>query len=192
MRYFFRLVSPILSDFDSFVYLFVVLFAVCLQYFDRTMKTGIIVRASLVPMIYRHAMRMSNQARQERSVGAIVNHMASDTEKLLLMCTSLHNLWSAPMRLALGVALLILNLGVAGIFGVISVIVIMPIQTMIMKRAALAVKAVMSASDGRIKILNEVLGGMRVIKYYAWEQPFQMQVKAMREAELQKLWTANI
>ena len=36
------------------------------QYFDRTVKTGIAIRASLVPTIYRHALRMSNQARQER------------------------------------------------------------------------------------------------------------------------------
>ena len=57
-----------------------------------------------------------------------------------------------------------------------------------MKQSMVAVKAVMQASDSRIKILNEVLGGMRVIKYYAWEQPFQAQVKAMRESELGKLW----
>lgn len=147
---------------------------------------------SLVPTIFRHALRMSNQARQERSIGAIVNHMAADTEKILLLCTSMHNLWSCPMRIALGLFLLIRSLGVAGIFGIISVVLILPIQTWIMGKSALAGKQVLQASDVRIKILNEVLGGMRVIKYYAWERPFQEQVRALRETELGKLWSANI
>lgn len=161
------------------------------QYFDRCVKTGATVRASFIPTIFRHSLRMSNSARQDRSIGMIVNHMAGDTDKVVSNCLSLHNLWSNPMRLALGVWMLVSILGVAGIFGILSVVVVIPVQTWCMKTGAAAAKDVMNASDVRVKILNEVLNGMRVIKYYAWEKPFQIRVKEMREKELEKLSTAN-
>jgi ABC-type multidrug transport system fused ATPase/permease subunit len=156
-------------------------------YFDRCVKTGVRLRASLVPAIYRHALRMSNQARQDRSIGAIVNHMASDTEKLQLFTQSVNNLWSAPFRLILGLYLLISSLGIAGIFGLLAVILLIPLQTWCIKRAAVIFKEVMARSDVRIKVINEVLGGMRVIKYYAWEAPFEEKVRGLREAELSEL-----
>ena len=160
-------------------------------YFDRVVKTGVRVRAALVPCIYKHAMRMTNESRQDRSIGAIVNHMASDTERLQLYCQSINNLWSAPFRLTLGVFLLISSLGVSGIFGVIAVCLVIPLQTHVIKKGALAFKEVMKKSDSRIKILNEVLSGMRVIKYYAWEVPFEKKVEGLRADELSSLKSAQ-
>ena len=160
-------------------------------YFDRVVKTGVRVRAALVPSIYKHAMKMSNDARQERSIGAIVNHMAADTEKLQMYCQSINNLWSAPFRLSLGILLLITSLGVAGVFGVIAVCMVIPFQTYVIKKGAVIFKEVMKKSDSRIKILNEVLSGMRVIKYYAWERPFEEKVKNLRDDELSSLKSAQ-
>lgn len=134
------------------------------SYFDVCTKVGVRVKGGLVPAIYRHAMRMSSEARQERSAGAIANHMSSDTEKLQTFCMSINNLWSAPVRLGLGLYLLISSLGVSGIFGMIAVALLIPIQAHVMNNFSTYVKDVLKKSDARIKILNEVLGGMRVIK----------------------------
>lgn len=160
-------------------------------YFDRVVKTGVRVRAALVPCIYKHAMKMTNDSRQERSIGAIVNHMASDTERLQLYCQAINNLWSAPFRLMLGIFLLVSSLGVSGIFGVLAVCMVIPVQTHVIKRGAVMFKEVMKKSDSRIKILNEVLSGMRVIKYYAWELPFEQKVAELRADELLSLKSAQ-
>lgn len=133
-------------------------------YFDTCTKCGARVKGGLIPAIYQHALRMSGEARQERSAGAIANHMSTDTEKVQMFCMSINNLWSAPLRLGLGLYLLIAGLGVSGIFGLLAVALLIPVQAQVMKRFSLVVKEVMKKSDARIKILNEVLGGMRVIK----------------------------
>lgn len=156
-------------------------------YFDRCVKTGIRLRAALVPLIYRHACRMSSDARAERSVGAIANHMSADTEKMQMFCMQVNNLWSAPLRIALGLYLLISSLGIAGIFGMVSVAILIPLQGKVMSNFGNYLKKVLQKSDVRIKVLNEVLGGMRVIKYYAWEGPFEDKVKELRTAELSEL-----
>ena len=138
------------------------------QYFQRTMTAGVVIRAAMVPTIFRHSLRMSNEARQEKSIGNIVNLMTTDVEKIVMSGNQIHNMWSCPMRLILGLYLLISNLGVAGVFGFISVIILIPLQSYIMKKVGEMTRIVMKSSDTRIKLINEVFSGMRVIKYVSF------------------------
>jgi hypothetical protein len=46
----------------------------------------------------------------------------------------------------------------------------------------------MNIKDTRIKVENEVLGGMKIIKLYAWERPFMSKITATRDRELHALW----
>ena len=42
-------------------------------------------------------------------------------------------------------------------------------------------------TDTRVKLMNEILSGVRVLKYYAWERAFSEKVEIVREEELQLL-----
>ena len=44
--------------------------------------------------------------------------------------------------------------------------------------------AVLEKTDARVKLMNEVLTGIRVIKYYCWEKPFKGKVSGIRHEEL--------
>ena len=52
----------------------------------------------------------------------------------------------------------------------------------------------LAAKDSRIKLMNEILPGIKVLKLYAWELPFMDRVNAVRAGEitilkyLAKLW----
>lgn len=45
----------------------------------------------------------------------------------------------------------------------------------------------MKEKDNRIKIMNEILNGIRVLKLYAWELGFKKVVDAIRTRELFKM-----
>jgi len=45
----------------------------------------------------------------------------------------------------------------------------------------------MKQKDLRIRLMNEVLNGVKVIKLYAWEDHFQEDVQSIRNAELSVL-----
>jgi ATP-binding cassette subfamily C (CFTR/MRP) protein 1 len=45
-------------------------------------------------------------------------------------------------------------------------------------------KALSGVRDERIKLTNEVLSGMKVIKLQAWEREFENRIKDVREREL--------
>lgn len=55
-------------------------------------------------------------------------------------------------------------------------------------------KQQLDAKDSRIKLMNEVLAGMKVLKLYAWEIPFAGRIAAIRDVEVvilrscAKLW----
>jgi ATP-binding cassette, subfamily C (CFTR/MRP), member 1 len=70
------------------------------QYFHRCFMTGMRVRAAMVTSVYRKALRLSNDARQQSTVGEIVNHMSIDAQKLMDLMTYLHILWSGPLQIA--------------------------------------------------------------------------------------------
>ena len=42
----------------------------------------------------------------------------------------------------------------------------------------------MKKKDKRIKVMNEILNGVKVLKLYAWEKPFMKKVSDIREEEL--------
>lgn len=44
--------------------------------------------------------------------------------------------------------------------------------------------AQMKSKDNRIKLMNEVLNGIKVLKLYAWELAFRDKVSSIRESEL--------
>ncbi len=45
----------------------------------------------------------------------------------------------------------------------------------------------MSAKDKRVRLMNELLGGIRVVKFYAWEKHFRRRIKQLRADELKAL-----
>lgn len=45
----------------------------------------------------------------------------------------------------------------------------------------------MKNKDNRIKLMNEILNGIKVLKLYAWELAFQDRVMSIRQEELKVL-----
>ena len=45
----------------------------------------------------------------------------------------------------------------------------------------------MKLKDSRMKTMNEILDGMKVLKLYAWEPSFQTQVEKIRTTEVDNL-----
>ena len=41
--------------------------------------------------------------------------------------------------------------------------------------------------DSRIKLLNEIFNGIKVLKFYAWEKAFLLKVEHIRKKEIQVL-----
>lgn len=63
-------------------------------------------------------------------------------------------------------------MGVSVGAGVCVLILAIPLNTFIARRMRTYQKTQMGNKDSRVKLMNEILNGIRVIKLYAWEAPF--------------------
>jgi len=157
------------------------------QYFHRCMVVGMRVRTAIVACVYRKSLKLSSAARKTSTVGEIVNLMSVDAQRFMELTTYLNMLWSAPFQMCVCLYFLWMILGPAILAGVGVMILMIPINAYIAKKSrALQVKQ-MKYKDVRIKLMNEVLNGIKVLKLYAWELSFQKKVLAIRDQELDVL-----
>lgn len=66
-------------------------------------------------------------------------------------------------------------------------IIALVISSQLGKQLGLKRMAVQQFGDKRLKIINELLAGIRIIKYYAWEEAFFNNIGKFREDELKSL-----
>ncbi|PIL27466.1 ATP-binding cassette transporter [Ganoderma sinense ZZ0214-1] len=148
------------------------------------MSSGLWVRTGLVGAIFRKSLRLSGRARLEHSVGKITTMISADTVRLEQNIFLIHNLWSAPVQIALGLGLLIRNLGVSALVGLAMLLLGGPVEFILAQvMFAQRLKGV-TLTDQRVRMTSEVLSGIRLIKYFAWESFYAHQVSTLREREV--------
>ncbi|XP_031350249.1 multidrug resistance-associated protein 1 isoform X4 [Photinus pyralis] len=157
------------------------------QYFHRMFVVGIRVRTALISAIYRKALKMSNAARKESTVGEIVNLMSVDAQKFIELTPYINMIWSAPLQIILALYFLWQVLGASVLAGLAVMIILIPINGLIANRGKVLQIRQMKNKDERVKLMNEVLSGIKVLKLYAWEPSFEAQVLKIRNKEIKVL-----
>uniref|UniRef100_A0A673CLX7 ATP-binding cassette, sub-family C (CFTR/MRP), member 3 n=1 Tax=Sphaeramia orbicularis TaxID=375764 RepID=A0A673CLX7_9TELE len=157
------------------------------QHFQYCFVTGMNVRTAVIGAIYRKALVITNAAKRASTVGEVVNLMSVDAQRFMDLTTFLNMLWSAPLQIMLALYFLWQNLGPSVLAGVAVMILLIPFNAVIaMKTRAYQVEQ-MQYKDARIKLMNEILNGIKVLKLYAWENSFKEKVLAIRQQELNVL-----
>ncbi|XP_069605222.1 ATP-binding cassette sub-family C member 3 isoform X1 [Ranitomeya imitator] len=157
------------------------------QHFQYCFVTGMRLRSAITGIIYRKSLVITNAAKRSSTVGEVVNLMSVDAQRFQDLTTFLNMLWSAPLQICLALYFLWQNLGPSVLAGVAVMVLLIPINAFIaMKTRAFQVEQ-MQYKDSRIKLMNEILNGMKVLKLYAWEPSFSQKVLEIRSRELSVL-----
>ncbi|XP_033248603.1 multidrug resistance-associated protein 1 isoform X8 [Drosophila miranda] len=157
------------------------------QYFHRMFIVGLRIRTALINAIYRKALRISNATKKESTVGEIVNLMAVDAQRFMELTTYLNMIWSAPLQIGLALYFLWQQLGPSVLAGLAVMIILIPVNGVIASRIKTYQIRQMKYKDERVKLMNEVLSGIKVLKLYAWEPSFEKQVLDIRDKEIATL-----
>lgn len=157
------------------------------QYFNRMFIIGMRIRSVLVAIIYKKALRISNTARKESTVGEIVNLMAVDAQRFMDLVGYINMIWSAPLQIILSLYFLWQELGPSVLAGLAVMIILIPINGFIANKVKSLQMKQMKNKDERVKLMNEILSGIKVLKLYAWEPSFENQVLKIRNKEINVL-----
>ncbi|CAB1343381.1 unnamed protein product, partial [Coregonus sp. 'balchen'] len=154
------------------------------QYFQRCFVLGMKVRTAIMAAVYKKALVVSNDARKESTVGETVNLMSADAQRFNDVVNFIHLLWSCPLQIALAIVFLWIELGPAVLAGLAVMVLMVPINGLLATKSRTFQIENMKYKDKRMKIVNEMLNGIKILKLYAWEPSFQNQVMGIREQEL--------
>ncbi|XP_059682586.1 multidrug resistance-associated protein 1 [Gavia stellata] len=171
------------------------------QYFHICFVTGMRLKTAIVGVIYRKALVITNSARKTSTVGEIVNLMSVDAQRFMDLATYINMIWSAPLQVILALYLLwqcfsefrSFSAGRCGCHdpsgsdkrcdGNEDKNLSDSISDFLLGKLV----AQMKSKDNRIKLMNEILNGIKVLKLYAWELAFREKVLEIRQKELKVL-----
>ncbi|XP_011615233.2 multidrug resistance-associated protein 1 [Takifugu rubripes] len=154
------------------------------KYFHVCFVSGMRLRTAIIGAVYRKALVISSTARRTSTVGEIVNLMSVDAQRFMDLITYINMIWSAPLQVVLALYFLWQTLGPSVLAGVGVMVLMVPVNAVIAMKTKTYQVAQMKSKDSRIKLMNEMLNSIKVLKLYAWELAFKDKVSEIREHEL--------
>uniref|UniRef100_A0A803TE13 Multidrug resistance-associated protein 4 n=1 Tax=Anolis carolinensis TaxID=28377 RepID=A0A803TE13_ANOCA len=138
-------------------------------YFYHVQRAGMKLRVAMCHMIYR-------------KVGSALCEQTGDL--FMHVTIFLHYLWAAPLQVTIISVLLWMEIGPACLAGMAVLIILLPLQSLLGKLFSSLRSRTAALTDVRIRTMNEVIAGMRIIKMYAWEKSFADLVSSIRRKEI--------
>ncbi len=151
-------------------------------------KVTLKIRCSIITSIYSKIFSVrSDVLNSNFSTGEVLNFASTDTDRVVNFCPSLLQFISLPIQLAITLYLLHQQLGLAFVTGVAFALILIPINRWICNKIGALSSKMMEWKDKRIKLMSEILMGIRVIKMHCWEELFEKRINFLREQEVKYL-----
>ncbi|PBK75557.1 ABC protein [Armillaria solidipes] len=154
------------------------------QFFWRSMTTGVLARAALIHSIYKRGVVLTGKARTRFSNAALINHISTDVSRIDAASQWFHAGWTAPIQTMVCLTILIVQLGPSVLAGFLLFILVAPVQERLMAHRFSIRSISMKFTDERANTFLEVLGAMRIVKYFTYEEPLLERINNIRNKEL--------
>ncbi|KAF9466027.1 multidrug resistance-associated ABC transporter [Collybia nuda] len=154
------------------------------HHIHRGMTMGLSMRTGVIGIIFRKSLRISGRARLIHPTGKITTMISTDASRLDRFATYGHNLWAAPLQIIIAVILLVVNLGYSGFIGLGVIVLGIPIELSLVRIMRNQRKQGVRITDTRVRLMTEVLQGIRFLKFYAWETFYLNKISTLRTREV--------
>jgi len=157
------------------------------QYFLRVMTVGLNMRSAIVLQVYKKALKLAPDERQQSSAGKVVNLMSSDATRLMDMTTYLMILVSGPVQIVIALVSLWQLLGPSTLAGIAVMVFNIPLNGFLSKFMRSLQIRIMGIKDKRLNLQQEMLNAMKLVKCNAWEPTFEERIGEVRNKEIRTL-----
>ncbi|TMW62283.1 hypothetical protein Poli38472_009776 [Pythium oligandrum] len=158
----------------------------CLNYgFFLSLRAGTNMRSVTMDAVYQKALRLSSISRQSYTTGEIITLMSVDTERIFNGLSSGPWLFVAPLAFVITIVLIAVIFDViAALSGGILLMVILYTSIKLAERIGDVQEQLLRVVEERVKVTSEALQGIRVMKFYAWEDSLAQRVEKIRAVEV--------
>ncbi|KAI8825367.1 P-loop containing nucleoside triphosphate hydrolase protein [Chytriomyces cf. hyalinus JEL632] len=142
------------------------------------------VKAALVSMVYKKAFRLGTKGRAQYPTGVIMNLVASDCSVIEMSLQFLTDVFCLPWEIVTLSILILVFAGGAGAAGLSFMIICTGLSLGISSYSIGFERKALAATDERVKVTSEVINGIKIVKFFAWETPFFERLTLLRDQEL--------
>ncbi|XP_065919844.1 ATP-binding cassette sub-family C member 4-like isoform X2 [Dysidea avara] len=155
-------------------------------------KIGMLSRIIVTGAIYTKVLRMSLSTIGQLSIGHIVNLVSNDAKRFEFGFEFTSVLCIVPLYLPIVTYLLWRELGPSCLAGIAVIVLQPPVQYILTRVYSKWRLKSAKVTDKRVRVMNEIISGMRLIKMYAWEWAFHDYTKEIRKEESKVIVQAGI
>ncbi|XP_030388616.1 probable multidrug resistance-associated protein lethal(2)03659 [Scaptodrosophila lebanonensis] len=147
-------------------------------------KVGTRIRLAFAGLVYRKCLRAGVTADNNGMGGFAISTMSIDLPQFDLTFYFFHDLWKGPVEACIFGYIMYTIVGWPAIIGIVFIVVLIPLQAWAAKAAAHFRTSSAGHRDKRVKLMNEIITAIQVIKMYAWEKSFARLIAAVRKKEV--------
>ncbi|XP_023220573.1 multidrug resistance-associated protein 4-like [Centruroides sculpturatus] len=148
---------------------------------------GMKLKIAFCTLIYRKAIRLSPSSLGKSNVGQMVNLLANDVCKFNANIFYFPYLLTNPFLVIVTIVILWQYYGWTILAGFLAIFIFIPTQIALSKLYAKLRLQAAKLGDERLKLLNEMIADMRLIKMYCWELPYAALIENVRAKEMKKV-----
>ncbi|PVD27626.1 hypothetical protein C0Q70_12792 [Pomacea canaliculata] len=143
---------------------------------------GMQLKTILIAAIYKKSLTMNSAARRQAASGEITNLMSVDCQRIQ-EAMFLFFAWTTPLQAIIVVGVLYVYIGPSVFAGIIVLLLLVPLNSYISSWQKKLNISNLEFKDKRLRLTNDMLNGMRVVKMYAWEPSFKKLITDLRSEE---------
>ncbi|XP_076231417.1 putative multidrug resistance-associated protein lethal(2)03659 isoform X2 [Calliopsis andreniformis] len=152
---------------------------------QNLMHVGMKVRIACCTLIYRKILRLSSTVLENAtSTGQMVNFLSNDVNRLDYFVFGIHYLWIGPLQMFVIAYLIYRELGFGAISGLSMFLLCIPLQLFLGRKVSGLTLVSAQKTDNRLRLMNQIIAGVEIIKMYVWEIPYSLLVEKARRKEV--------
>ncbi|GBN44248.1 Multidrug resistance-associated protein 1 [Araneus ventricosus] len=141
-------------------------------------------QSALMGAIFRKNLSMANSARKDYNSGNLMSLLTVDVKRIQWFAMQFAALLIVPFKLALIIFIMWQYIGISTLSGIVVIGVLFPFSYYVSRIGWKFSDKQMEVKDFRLKLMNEILNGIKILKLYAWEIPFAGRVSTARNEEI--------
>lgn len=162
------------------------------HFFHLAMMTGAQIKAILTKAIIMKSFKLSSKSRYMFPHGRIASLILTDLARIDLAVGFQPLVVCFPVSVIISITLLMVYFGVPALAGIGLFILSLIVCVWLTKILYDTRETVVKFTDQRISLMREVLENLKVIKFYAWELAYKMNIISVREQEMNYLFKIKV